>query len=668
MLRLDGAGTGDQRIVGKGGKGFGRGGPVPPRPAPVGSPALQARLAALFGAAVQAHQAGRIAEAELNYRKVLELNPGHAETLLNLGILSGQTGRSAEAASLLGRAVAARKNEPSFHRNYAVALRSVGRMDEAVAAWRKAIALAPAHAGAYNALGDLLRDMGRVDEAISLGRRSVALDPNDPVAHNNLGAALQVQDRLTEAAACYRRAIALKPDFPEAHNNLGDVLAHQGELRGAIASYDRALALRPTYAEADSRRLMWLNYSSDVPAEKLLAEHRRWDVRHAGGGRAVARSYPNGRDAERRLRIGYVSAHLRRHPVGFFLAKVVEAHDRSAVEVFCYSHGAVDDDVTTRLKGMVDHWREIAMIPDAEAAAMIARDGIDILVDLSGHTPGNQLTLFAMKPAPVQASWLGYPGTTGLSAIDYLVMDATAVPPGAERWCSEAVVRLPLGRFCYAPPEYAPDVATPPDRPVVFGSFNHATKVGPEVIGLWARVLEATPGSRLVMKWGTLTDPTARAHFADAFAAAGLAPERLELRGYSPHVDMLAQYGDIDIALDPFPFCGGLTSCEALWMGVPVVTLPGERLASRQTLGFLQALGLEDLAAKDEADYVRIAATLAADGARRAELRATLRPRMAASPLCDQFRFTPTLEAAYRGMWRRWCAGEAAAGFDVPAP
>ena len=647
---------------------FGRGPALPFRPgAPALSPA-QARLAGLFAAAVQNHQTGRLAEAELCYRQVIAADPNHAETLHNLGILCGQSGRPMDAAALLGRAVAAKPREASFHRNFAVALKTVGRLAEAEAAWRRAIALEPKHAGAYTSLGDLVRDQGKVDEAIALTRKSVALDPNDPQAHNNLGAALQIQDKLTEAEACYRRALALRANFPEAHNNLGDILAHQAKLGPAIASYDRALALRPNYAEAASRRLMWLNYSSDVSAEQLLAEHRNWDVRNASAGPSPIRNHANDRDPERRLKIGYVSGHMRSHPVGFFLAKALEAHDRSAVEVFCYSHGAVIDQVTARLRGLADHWRDIAILPDAQGAAVIAQDRIDILVDLAGHTPGNQLTLFALKPAPVQASWLGYPGTTGVSAVDYLIMDAAAVPPGAERWCSEAVARLPLGRFCYAPPDYAPEPAIPTaDRPVTFGSFNHATKIGPEVVALWAEVLKATPGSRLVMKWATLGDPTARQHFVDAFAAAGIAPERLELRGHTPHVEMLAEYADIDIALDPFPFCGGLTSCEAMWMGVPVVTLPGERIASRQTLGFLQAVGLDDLAADSKGDYVRIAAALAADPARRAELRTALRPRMAASPLCDAALFTPTLEAAYRGMWRRWCAGEAPVGFDVPA-
>jgi predicted O-linked N-acetylglucosamine transferase (SPINDLY family) len=318
----------------------------------------------------------------------------------------------------------------------------------------------------------------------------------------------------------------------------------------------------------------------------------------------------------------------------------------------------------------VDEWRFIVGVSDEDADAMIRQDEIDILVDLSGHTGGNRLQLFARRPAPVQASWLGYPSTTGLSAIDYLLMDAAAVPEGAEQYCSEAVARLPYGRFCYTPPAYAPEPIDPASRegsPITFGSFNNLAKIGAPVIRLWAEVLKATPGSRLVLKWKALQDPFTRRRIGQAFGSLGISADRLEFRAATPHVQMLAEYGAIDIALDPFPFCGGLTSCEALWMGVPVVTLPGERPVSRQTLGFLNAIGHAELAASSHDDYVRVAAELAADPKRRADLRRSLRQSMAASPLCDPDRFTPALEATFRRMWRGWCASEPPVTFDVLA-
>jgi predicted O-linked N-acetylglucosamine transferase (SPINDLY family) len=298
---------------------------------------------------------------------------------------------------------------------------------------------------------------------------------------------------------------------------------------------------------------------------------------------------------------------------------------------------------------------------DERAAELVRHDQIDILVDLSGHTDKNRPLLFALKPAPVQASWLGYPGTTGISAIDYLVMDECTLPQGVD-WAVEAVVRLPHGRFCYSPPPYTPEVSPPSARPngtVTFGSFNNLAKIGPDVARLWARVLEAVPGSRLILKWKELDQPKVRQRTAAAVAAAGGGPERLVLGGGSSPPDMFAAYADVDIALDPFPFGGGLTSSEALWMGVPVVTLPMDRVASRQTLAFLHGLDLDDLAASSPDDYVRIAAALAADAARRAELRQTLRPRMAAAPMNDPKAFAKGLDAAYRRTWRRWCEGAA---------
>src|SRR5581483_9494664 len=284
------------------------------------------------------------------------------------------------------------------------------------------------------------------------------------------------------------------------------------------------------------------------------------------------------------------SADFARHPVGYLCASVLAAHRREAVRVYAYSGRAIEDAMTVRIRDAVDVWCPTAGLDDAALAARIGADAIDVLVDLSGHTAGNRLGVFARKPAPVQATWIGYFNTTGLDAIDYLITDAANVPPAAERWFTEQVVRLPVGRFCYTPPDDAPAVAPPPSRTrghITFGSFNNVSKITPGVVALWAAVARATPVSRLLLKWRSLGDARERERLLAAFAAAGLEPARLELRPYSPHTAMLAEYADVDIALDPFPFTGGLTSCEALWMGVPVITLPGTRAVSRQTLGLL---------------------------------------------------------------------------------
>ena len=354
-----------------------------------------------------------------------------------------------------------------------------------------------------------------------------------------------------------------------------------------------------------------------------------------------------------------MSADFGRHPVGYFLAPLLARHDRDRLAVVCYSGVMQEDDLTQRFRSQASGWRKIAGMSEAALAEQVRADGIDILIDLAGHTAGNRLRAFARRPAPVQATWLGYWFTTGLAAIDYALMDETTVPPGEERHFVETVIRLP-SRFCYAPPAHAPEVGPPPllaRGAPTFGSFNNLAKLTPEVAALWARVLHAVPGARLVLKWATLADPGRRRRIEEMFGSHAIAPERLDLRPRSEHAAMLAEYADIDVALDPFPFTGGLTSCEALWMGVPVVTLPGERPVSRQTLGFLDLVGLSDmLAARDADSYVAIAAGLVADPERLAALRAGLRARMAASRLCDGPAFAREFEAALRGMWRTWCA------------
>jgi protein O-GlcNAc transferase len=609
---------------------------------------------------------GQLEEAVVCYRRALALNPGSAEPHKSLADALHKMGSLDEAAISYGRALALNPNFAEAHNNLGVALKDRGKSVEAMTSYRRALSIKPDYFEAHNNLGNAFRDEGKLDEAVAAYRQALAIKPDYFEALNNLATALGDQTKFDEAIAFFARALTLKPDFAEAHNNLANVLKHQARIEEALGCYERVLALKPDFAGAHSNLLLTQHYSDRISNAELLAAAQRFGDKFDRPCTGVP--FPNDRSIGRRLRIGYVSGDFQQHPVGFLLARVLEAHDREACEIFCYANSVNGDEVTDRLKRAAHHWRSIVGQSDAEAAAMIRRDGIDILVDLSGHSAKNRLLLFALRPAPVQVSWLGYFGTTGLRAIDYLLMDRAAAPVGEERWFTEAIVRLPHGRFCYAPPDYAPDPVDPPSlhrNYVTFGSFNNVAKIGPAVIRLWADVLHATPNSRLLLKWRSFDDDKVRRDFIAAFREAGVAPERLELRGFSQHPDMLSQYGDVDIALDPFPFGGGLTSCEALWMGVPVATWPGDRPASRQTVGFLDLLGLSDCAAASRANYIRCATLLAADEGQRTALRHSLRSRMATSPLCNGALFTPTLEAAFRGMWERWRAGEPAAHFDV---
>jgi len=614
----------------------------------------------LMGSVHQA--AGRSDAAIASYRRAIALHPRFGAALCNLGNVLQSTGKTDEAVDCYRRALAITPDDAHVHSNLGIALKELGRLDEAVASFERALALHPNQPEARLNLANLWLLRGEFDRAEPVYRELAKQRPDLPGVLSNLGMILRTQGHMADALEVYRRSLVINPADPAAHANLGNVLLDLGRFQEARASYEKAVALRPDYAEVRSNILMLLNYDPSLDEAALLEAHRAYDRQIAPPSDRIVRRHANRRDPERRLRVGYVSSDFYVHPVGFFLLPVLAAHDPARIETHCYSGRRTEDAMTEKLRARAMHWHSVVGIDDDTLAARIVDDGIDILIDLAGHTAGGRLPMFARKPAPVQASWIGYFNTTGVSAIDYVLTDAATVPEGAERWFSETVVRLPEGRFCYAPPDYAPGVAPLPARAtgrVTFGSFNNMSKVTPAVVELWAAVLRAVPDARLMLKWQSLADEAERARLRQAFGAHGVAPERLELRGRTPHAEMLAEYAEVDIGLDPFPFCGGLTSCEALWMGVPIVTLPGRRAVSRQTLAFLSQLDLTELAAPNAERYVALAAELAGDLDRLAGLRASLRARMTASPLCDGVRFTHGLEAAYRTMWRTWCTSAA---------
>ncbi len=531
---------------------------------------------------------------------------------------------------------------------------------------KDAIKKYPTNYFGWKILGALLYRARRTAEAIEPMSRAAKLCPQDPEVHSNLGAALNDIGKLSEAEASCRKALDLNPDYAEALNNLGNVLKDLGRLGEAESCYRRALAIKPDYTEAHSNLLYCQSLNPAISDEALFRSHLDWGARQGTAQHERSKSAETPRDPNRPLHVGFISGNFAVHPVGWFLDAVWAAHDRDAIIIHAYSDRDIEDPITQRLRKSASHWRKIIGLSDQALADLIRADGIDILVDLDGHTKGNRLLTFAQRPAPVQVSWLGYWHSTGLSAIDATLMDAVSVPAGHDRWFVEPVIRLPESRFCYAPPEYAPPVAPPPSttgKPVTFGSFNNTAKLNETVLALWGRVLEAVPGSNLVIKWNSLSDEGHRSRFKSAFRAAGGDETRLDLRGYSPHPQMLAEYRDIDIALDPFPFCGALTSCEALWMGVPVITLPGSRPVSRQTLVFLTTIGLEQsLAATSPDDYVSHAVRLSTHPDELTALRGSLRQRLRQSPLCDGPRFARNLERTFRELWTGFCSRD-----DTPA-
>jgi predicted O-linked N-acetylglucosamine transferase (SPINDLY family) len=617
-----------------------------------------ATLHSLVGAA---HQAlGQLDEAEASHRRALALAPGDPLVLNNLGITLAARGRAEEAVDAFERARAADPRDAEVLCNLAAALQGQGRLGEAAALCHEAIRLAPGLAHAHNTFGRVLQDQGRLAEAEACYRRALGANPDFAEAHNNLGNAVSAQGRLDEAAACYAQTLGRRSDWSVPHYNLGVTLQSQGRLVEARACIEHALALNPDDPVAYSTYVGSLHYDPEASPALLLAEHRRWAERQASR-LPEAPAHANDPDPERRLRVGYVSPDFRNHAAAFFLEPLLTHHDPGRVETVCYAELAVPDERTAQLRGLARHWRPTRGLSDERLAAQVREDGIDILVDLAGHTAGNRLLAFARRPAPVQVSYLGYPGTTGLDAVAYRLADAVTDPPEEAPSHSEELVRLPGPFCCYAPPARVPLSAALPSRrqrAVTFGSLHKLDKLNGRVVDLWCRLLHDVPGARLLLARNTLHGPTAD-YWRDQFTRRGIAPEQLVIRRVEPvGMQHLRAYDEVDVLLDTFPWCGHTTACEALWMGVPVITLRGDRHAGRMTASVLTCLGLTELIADTAEDYRRIGAALAKSVPRRAVLRGGLRGRLSASPLCDGAAFTRNLEVAYRRMWRRWCEGQ----------
>ena len=489
----------------------------------------------------------------------------------------------------------------------------------------RALELEPGHADWRCVLGEVYIVQWKLDAATDCYRAVLEVDPGDARARFGLGNTLQMTGRADEAETCFRQVINDQPDIIAAHSNL----------------------------------LLCLHYRKGDDGPALYKEHVEWAKRHASGlAGATIGGAEIDRSPARPLNIGYVSPNFYAHPVATFVEPVLTAHDRSGFRVFCYSDVTYPDAVTQRLMGLCDTWRDIHRLSHDDAARLIRQDRIDILVDLAGHAGGTRLLMFARRAAPVQVTWLGYPDTTGLVEMDYRITDADADPEGeADYQYSEKLVRLACGFLCYAPHADSPLVGKSPmleSGRITFGSFNNLAKVTPDVIGLWSRILSALPNARLIMKAHALESGNARKTVRARFERHGIAEERVELHGAEISAQgHLARYGEVDIALDTFPYNGTTTTCEALWMGVPVVSLAGRTHASRVGASILARVGLEDLVASTPDEYLRKATALAADGPRLRELRAGMRNRMRGSVLLDARGFARNLEVAYRQMWAR---------------
>ncbi len=636
---------------------------------------------------------GRLGEAEASYRRALKINPDFAVAHNSLGAVLYYQGRSTEAEAAFNRAIALKPDFVDALLNLGILNKETRRLPEAETYFRRAIELKPDFAIAHNSLGATLYDMGRLSEVRACCQRALQINPDFAEAHNNLGVSLRDIGQLDEAAASFRRALEIKPDFAEAHNNLGMVLQSLGNFDDAMESFNRALEARPQYAnayinlgnalrdlgrfdeaiasirhaleiepdlaEAHSELLLILNLRSNQPQETMLREARRF------GDMAARHAHPYTDwccqpGTDRYLRVGLVSGDLRNHPVGYFIEGVLAAlasDASSKLKIIAYPSHFLADALTRRIQTYCCEWHPAVGISDERLACQIHDDHIDILIDLSGHTAHNRLPMFAWRPAPVQVSWLGYFATTGIPEIDYLIADPWVLPESQEAYFTEKIWRLPETRLCFTAPDINVEISSLPaltNGYVTFGCFNHLSKINDEVVTLWSRVLEAVPKSRLFLKANQLKDASVRKETIARFAAHGIDSNRLVLEGAESREKYLAAYHRVDIALDPFPYTGGTTSVEGLWMGVPVLTLSGEHLLSRQGVGIMMNVGLPQWVAANTDDYVARAASHADDLQCLSNLRSRLRQQVLASSLFDAKRFAINFETALHNMWQKW--------------
>jgi len=602
------------------------------------------------------HRRGRTTEAESGYRKIISANPGHARALSSLGVLLCESGRVAEARQYLERATAI-EPDPRALTNLGIVYRVEGKLDLAAESFGRVLEVAPHFPDAFLNLGTVLVDAGVHREALSLLEQALNMGPDSPRLRAALARVLLQLKRPTQSLLHARRAVEMSPNMASFHRQLGDALDACGEKTEAVASYRRAIELNPADHEAHSDLIVAMLMDPSFDAHAHYAEARAWARAHAEPMRQHQRPFTNDRSAERRLRIGYVSPDFRAHAIQQFLVPLLQRHDKGAFEIFLYSSVARPDEATQWYRDFAgDRFRDIRWLDDVSAAELVRRDGIDILVDLALHGTGGRLRLFACKPAPVQITWLGYAGTTGLDAIDYRITDPFVDPLNTDLAVySEASVRLPETMWCYSSLDAELQVGPLPalrSGYVTFGSQNAYRKLHAGSLALWARVLTAVAGSRLFLH----AEEDAHQMLREAFAREGVQRERLEFGGRVSRVDYLRRYQTIDIGLDTFPFNGATTTLDAAWMGVPVVTLRGGVAVQRAGSCIAQNLGLPELVTDSTEEYLEKAATLARDLDRLAGLRAGLRSKFESSPLGNIPRFATDLEGAYREAWRRYCA------------
>lgn len=589
-------------------------------------------------------------------RDLCEKYPHNADAWFLQGTIYGKIGSISEAVHCLQQSIKLKPHHALSYFNLGIALLNLGNPADAAETLSRAHELAPEKPEILQALATANVNLGLIQEAIKLYRKLLTQQPGNPDAHGKLAACCYFSSNLEEAVKHYRLALSLKPDAIY-HDGLGATLCQQGKHESAISAHRNALRMQPNNARFHSNLLLGLNYMPNISRQEILQEHKQWAQQFEAPISPPA-TYSNSVEVGRRLKVGYVSPDFRNHSVAYFFEPILSHHDRGSVETYCYACTHIEDETTHRLQQAANHWRDISQSSDEQAAMEVRADQIDILVDLAGHTAKNRLTLFARKPAPVQVTYLGYPATTGLSRIDYRLTDSYADPEDNDEYYTEQLTRLPGCFLCYQPPHTAPPVAPSPriyNGYITFGSFNNLAKINDKVIALWARILHAVPESHLLIKNPSLTDQPTADRYRGMFEQQGVPADRIELLGLAPTTEShLTTYSLIDIALDTFPYNGTTTTCEALYMGVPVITLKGKSHAGRVGTSLLSCLQLHELICDTSEDYFLKAKLLAGDPEILADYRATLRSSLQRSPLCDGQAIAQNMERVYKAMWKKW--------------
>ncbi len=634
----------------------------------------------LFAEALRHHQEGRTAEAERQYARIIAAEPMHADSHHLLGVIALQAGQYALAAERIAHAIAIDARNPAFHSNLSYAFAHAGRAAEAVEAARQALALSPLypealnnlgvalqdlkrreeaaaayrravelHAGyaeAHNNLGNVLQELGRADEAVAAFRRAVDANPNYAEAYNSLGTVLHVQGRIDDAIAAYRRTIDLNPDYAEAHFNLGDAFFRRGQFPEAVGYLERAVALKPAFAKAHSALLYAHSFHHALPQEEILAAARRFERLACP---PLPPAAPRAITGTPKLKVGVISTEIGHHAESCFLESYLRHYDRGRISLTLYQLAANASAKSRDLIALADQARDLSGLGDTAARARILADGIDVLIDINSHLGGNRLPMLSQRCAPIQAHYIGYPGTTGVNAIDYFIGDAEITPPSFQPGFSETLIRLPRLWVAYHPPAAAPQPSAPNTPQITFGNFNTLAKASAPALALWGDVLNAVPGSRLILKDNA--DKVICARVQDALEARGVDRTRLAFLPWVPDWNAhMALYNLIDIALDSFPLNSGTTGFDALFMGTPLVAMRGDWMGGRMSSAMLTALGHPEWIAETPEGYVEIVRGLAADLPRLRAFKRNLRAEMLGSPLCDGKSLAAALEDAFSRM------------------